>query len=88
MTYLRRLVREESGQDLIEYAMVVELILLFCVGAVTAAGRKVRCVERDRACHSIVSDRTRMPDAEQRTDLSSPCRSGAAGRLARAIYHG
>jgi Flp pilus assembly pilin Flp len=38
---LRQLVREDSGQDLIEYAMLVALIALFCVGAVTAAGGKV-----------------------------------------------
>ena len=38
---LRALVREDSGQDLIEYAMLVALIALFCVTAVTAAGGKV-----------------------------------------------
>jgi pilus assembly protein Flp/PilA len=38
---IRSFVREESGQDLIEYAMLVALIALFCVGAVTAAGGKV-----------------------------------------------
>jgi pilus assembly protein Flp/PilA len=38
---LRTFVSDESGQDLIEYAMLVALIALFCVGAVTAAGGKV-----------------------------------------------
>jgi len=38
---LRVFVGDESGQDLIEYAMLVALIALFCVGAVTAAGGKV-----------------------------------------------
>ncbi len=38
---LRAFVSDESGQDLIEYAMLVALIALFCVGAVTAAGGKV-----------------------------------------------
>ena len=38
---MRTLVREESGQDLIEYAMLVALIALFCVGAVGLAGGKV-----------------------------------------------
>jgi pilus assembly protein Flp/PilA len=38
---LRALARDEDGQDLIEYAMLVALIALFCVGAVTAAGGKV-----------------------------------------------
>jgi pilus assembly protein Flp/PilA len=37
----RNIVRDESGQDLIEYAMLVALIALFCVGAVTLAGGKV-----------------------------------------------
>ena len=41
ITRMRRLVRGDSGQDLIEYAMLVALIALFCVGAVTAAGGKV-----------------------------------------------
>ena len=38
---IRQIVREESGQDLIEYAMLVALIALGCVVAVTAAGTKV-----------------------------------------------
>ena len=41
---IRTIVREESGQDLIEYAMLVALIALFCVGAVTAAGGQVQAV--------------------------------------------
>jgi pilus assembly protein Flp/PilA len=44
MTFINRIrtiVREESGQDLIEYAMLVALIALGCVVAVTAAGTKV-----------------------------------------------
>jgi pilus assembly protein Flp/PilA len=41
ITRIRSFVREESGQDLIEYAMLVALIALFCVGAVTLAGGKV-----------------------------------------------
>jgi pilus assembly protein Flp/PilA len=44
ITRLRTLVRDDSGQDLIEYAMLVALIALFCVGAVTAAGGKVAAV--------------------------------------------
>ena len=38
---IRTIVREESGQDLIEYAMLVALIALGCVIAVTAAGGRV-----------------------------------------------
>ena len=44
MTLIARIhsiVRDESGQDLIEYAMLVALIALGCVVAVTAAGTKV-----------------------------------------------
>jgi Flp pilus assembly pilin Flp len=38
---MRSFARNEEGQDLIEYAMLVALIALFCVVAVTAAGAKV-----------------------------------------------
>jgi pilus assembly protein Flp/PilA len=41
---LKSLVRAEEGQDLIEYAMLVALIALFCVVAVTAAGTQVAAV--------------------------------------------
>jgi pilus assembly protein Flp/PilA len=37
----RTILRDQSGQDLIEYAMLVALIALGCVIAVTAAGNKV-----------------------------------------------
>jgi pilus assembly protein Flp/PilA len=39
---MRTILRNEEGQDLIEYAMLVALIALFCVGAVTLAGGSVR----------------------------------------------
>ena len=41
ITRMRSLVRDESGQDLIEYAMLVALIALACVVAVKAAGVSV-----------------------------------------------
>jgi Flp pilus assembly pilin Flp len=41
---LHSLLRQDAGQDLIEYAMLVALIALFCVGAVTAAGGQVAAV--------------------------------------------
>jgi pilus assembly protein Flp/PilA len=41
---LRAIVREESGQDLLEYALLVALIALVAVGAVTAAGGSVQAV--------------------------------------------
>ena len=38
---LRRFRRDESGQDLIEYALLVALISLVCVVALTDAGTQV-----------------------------------------------
>lgn len=38
---LGRFVREEEGQDLIEYALLAGLISLVCVLAITNAGQKV-----------------------------------------------
>ena len=35
---LRRVISETEGQDLVEYAMLVALIALVCVGGVTALG--------------------------------------------------
>ena len=42
--YLRRFVRDEEGQDLIEYALLVGLISLVAVLAVTAAGTSVQTI--------------------------------------------
>jgi pilus assembly protein Flp/PilA len=44
VTRLRSLVRDDSGQDLLEYALLIALIALGCVVAVTAAGSKVATV--------------------------------------------
>jgi pilus assembly protein Flp/PilA len=41
---LRALVRDDSGQDLIEYALLAALIALASVAAVTAAGDAVEGV--------------------------------------------
>jgi len=38
---IRRFVRDEEGQDLIEYALLVALISLVAVGAIGAAGTAV-----------------------------------------------
>jgi pilus assembly protein Flp/PilA len=38
---LRSFVRDDSGQDLLEYALLVALIALVAVVAVTTAGQKV-----------------------------------------------
>ena len=36
--------RDESGQDLLEYALLVALIALVCVGAVTTVGTTIQGV--------------------------------------------
>ena len=41
---LRALVRDDKGQDLLEYALLVALIALVAVGAVTAAGGSVNTI--------------------------------------------
>ena len=38
---VRRFVREDEGQDLLEYALLIGLIAIVAVLAVTAAGNKV-----------------------------------------------
>ena len=44
ISYLRTLVRDDSGQDLLEYALLVGLIALVAVGAVTAAGGSINAI--------------------------------------------
>jgi len=48
MLYVIRLInsfrREEKGQDLLEYALLVALIALVAVGAVTLAGQQVALI--------------------------------------------
>ena len=41
VAYLRTFVRNEEGQDLLEYALLVALIALIAIGAVGAAGGAV-----------------------------------------------
>jgi pilus assembly protein Flp/PilA len=41
---LRSLMRQEEGQDLLEYALLVALIALVAVAAVTAAGQSVNTI--------------------------------------------
>ena len=36
--------RNEEGQDLLEYALLIALIALVCVGAVTIAGQNVSTI--------------------------------------------
>jgi pilus assembly protein Flp/PilA len=44
ITALRSLFRQEEGQDLLEYALLVALIALVCVVAITAAGANVNTI--------------------------------------------
>jgi len=39
--YLASLVRRDEGQDLLEYALLIALIAIVCVGAITLAGTQV-----------------------------------------------
>ena len=44
MTRVNAFVREDEGQDLIEYALLVALISLICVAALTTAGQQVNTI--------------------------------------------
>jgi pilus assembly protein Flp/PilA len=44
MSYVKSFVREDEGQDLLEYALLVALIALVAVVAVTAAGGSVNAI--------------------------------------------
>jgi len=44
ITRLRMLLRNDSGQDLLEYALLVALIALVAVGAITATGTNVSSI--------------------------------------------
>ena len=44
MLYVKSLLRNDDGQDLLEYALLVALIALVAVAAVTAAGVKVDAI--------------------------------------------
>ena len=39
---VRSFVRRDEGQDLLEYALLISLIALVCVGAITTAGGNVK----------------------------------------------
>jgi pilus assembly protein Flp/PilA len=44
INYVKSFVRDEEGQDLLEYALLVALIALVAVLAVTAAGGSVKTI--------------------------------------------
>jgi len=39
---VKSLVRRDEGQDLLEYALLIALIAIVCVGAITLAGTNVQ----------------------------------------------
>ena len=44
ITFVKNLSRNEEGQDLLEYALLVALIALVAIAAVTAAGGSVSTI--------------------------------------------
>jgi pilus assembly protein Flp/PilA len=44
LNFVQSFVREEEGQDLLEYALLVALIALVAIGAVGAAGTSVSTI--------------------------------------------
>ena len=46
-TLLRKLRKNDSGQDLLEYALLVALIALVAVGAITATGTAAQAIFTD-----------------------------------------
>jgi pilus assembly protein Flp/PilA len=49
LNYVKSFVREEEGQDLLEYALLVALIALIAIGAVGMAGQSVNDIFTDIA---------------------------------------
>ena len=43
-TYLRAFVRNDEGQDLLEYALLVALIAIVCILAITTTGTNVNLI--------------------------------------------
>ena len=44
ITRLRKMLRNDSGQDLLEYALLVALIALVAVAAITSTGTKASSI--------------------------------------------
>jgi pilus assembly protein Flp/PilA len=44
LNYVNSFVRDEEGQDLLEYALLVALIALIAIGAVGMAGQSVNTI--------------------------------------------
>ncbi|HSC27321.1 MAG TPA: Flp family type IVb pilin [Vicinamibacterales bacterium] len=44
LNYVKSFARDEEGQDLLEYALLVALIALIAIGAVAMAGQSVNTI--------------------------------------------
>ena len=44
VAFLNRLVREEEGQDMVEYALILGLVSIIAVAAVTTTGTSVQSI--------------------------------------------
>ena len=53
-TFVKSFVREEEGQDLLEYALLVALIALVAVAAFTTAGSNVNTIFTQIAAKLVV----------------------------------
>ena len=42
--FLDRVVREEDGQDMVEYALILGLVSIIAVAAVTTTGTKIKAI--------------------------------------------
>jgi Flp pilus assembly pilin Flp len=49
LNYVKSIARQEEGQDLLEYALLVALIALIAITAVGAAGQSVNTIFNDIA---------------------------------------
>lgn len=47
----RRFVREDEGQDLAEYALLIGLIAVICIGGVTTLGTGIRTMFTNASAH-------------------------------------
>lgn len=59
ITYIRSLGRNDKGQDLLEYALLVALIAIVCIVGVTAAGGNINDLFSD------IGEETFAPAAAQ-----------------------
>ena len=76
--------RDEDGQDLLEYALLVALIALVAVAGVTAAGVKVeRHLQRDRERDPAAGGGVRTLSAKAQAMGAATC--AAPIRLSRRV---